>query len=301
MMQLMKLVGTKLAMSTANHPQTDGQSERANRTLEDMLRAYIGPHHDDWDKHLTAAEFAYNEAVQASTGYSPFYLDHGQDPITPLALAMPSGSDTRVKTQSWQKFVDGLAGDLERAKENLKDAQDRQRIYANKGRRNHTFNVGDKVMISHKFISSLPSGLTVAGVKSKFLPRNWGPFEVTQVINDVAIRLKLPTSWKIHPVIHSSYLTPYHDGQQYYPDRQLPPPDPEEIEGELHYSIEAFVNHKVARGKRYFLVKWEGYSNEHNEWRPITALQQDMTPESYKECVEAYRAQRNLPSNFWKQ
>src|SRR3954463_14386050 len=70
-------------MSTAHHPQTDGQTERANRTLEDMLRAYINYKQDNWDDCLTAAEFAYNNSVQASTGYSPFELDCGQIPITP--------------------------------------------------------------------------------------------------------------------------------------------------------------------------------------------------------------------------
>eukprot|EP00983_Pelagomonas_calceolata_P018085 566727-Pelagomonas_calceolata.AAC.1 len=80
---LTKLVGTKLAMSTANHPETDGQNECANRTLEDMLRAFVGPHHNDWDRYLTSVEFAYNESQQASTGHSPFFLEYGQHPRTP--------------------------------------------------------------------------------------------------------------------------------------------------------------------------------------------------------------------------
>ncbi|KAJ9522565.1 hypothetical protein QJQ45_008331 [Haematococcus lacustris] len=75
--QLFAKTGTHLNISTANHPQTDGQTERANRTLEDMLRNYVSPHHTDWDNHLTAAEFAYNASVQASTGYSPFMLNSG--------------------------------------------------------------------------------------------------------------------------------------------------------------------------------------------------------------------------------
>ncbi|KAJ9522563.1 hypothetical protein QJQ45_008332 [Haematococcus lacustris] len=75
--QLFAKTGTHLNISTANHPQTDGQTERANRTLEDMLRNYVSPHYTDWDNHLTAAEFAYNASVQASTGYSPFMLNSG--------------------------------------------------------------------------------------------------------------------------------------------------------------------------------------------------------------------------------
>jgi len=73
-------------MSTSHHPQTDGQTERANCTIEDMLRAYVAPHQSDWDEHLIAAEFAYNNSVQGSTGFTPFYLNHGRHPHTPLSL-----------------------------------------------------------------------------------------------------------------------------------------------------------------------------------------------------------------------
>jgi hypothetical protein len=67
-------------MSTPYHPQTDGQSERTNRTLEDMLRAYVAPNNRDWDLHLPLVEFAYNDSVQASTGYTPFFLSQGWHP-----------------------------------------------------------------------------------------------------------------------------------------------------------------------------------------------------------------------------
>lgn len=85
--QLWKQLGTKLAMSTAYHPQTDGQTERANRTIEEMLRAYVNSKQNDWDQHLTAVEIAYNNSKQMSTGFSPFYLNYGQHPSTPLSVS----------------------------------------------------------------------------------------------------------------------------------------------------------------------------------------------------------------------
>jgi hypothetical protein len=81
-----KLLGTRLALSTSHHPETDGQTERANRTLEDMLRPFVSIHHNDWDEYLTAAEFAYNDSLQASTGHTPFFLNTGQHPLTPASL-----------------------------------------------------------------------------------------------------------------------------------------------------------------------------------------------------------------------
>ena len=78
-------MGTKLAMSTAFHPQTDGQTEHANHTLEDMLQAFVGYRQNDWDDHLPAAEFACNNAPNASTGMSPFRLNHGYNPHNPYS------------------------------------------------------------------------------------------------------------------------------------------------------------------------------------------------------------------------
>ena len=81
-------LGTTLTMSTAYHPQTDGQTERANRTLEEMLRARINFKQTDWDDHLAAAELAINNAQQASTGFSPFHLNYGQEVQLPLDQAI---------------------------------------------------------------------------------------------------------------------------------------------------------------------------------------------------------------------
>ena len=79
--------GTEVAMSTAFHPQTDGQTERLNRTLKQMLRMYISPEMKDWEKWLVHAEFAYNNAQHKATGYSPFQLAYGRHPVTPVLLA----------------------------------------------------------------------------------------------------------------------------------------------------------------------------------------------------------------------
>ena len=84
-------LGTRLSMSTAYHPQSDGQTERMNRTIEDMLRAYVNNQGDDWDEHLVAAEMAINNSVQASTGYTPYYLTYGQHPRMPIEGATGTG------------------------------------------------------------------------------------------------------------------------------------------------------------------------------------------------------------------
>ena len=84
------LLGTQLNMSTAFHPQTDGQSERAFSTLQQMLRAVVNPRQNDWSEYLPLLEFAYNNSKQASTGFAPFSLCYGRQPATPFTRSLPS-------------------------------------------------------------------------------------------------------------------------------------------------------------------------------------------------------------------
>ena len=106
-------------MSTSHHPQTDGQTERANRTIEDALRAFVAPHQSDWDEHLIAAEFAYNNSVQASTGFTPFYLNHGRHPHTPLSLAV---ADNQPRTRDNNPAANDFVGRLKSEHACAKDA-----------------------------------------------------------------------------------------------------------------------------------------------------------------------------------
>ena len=87
---LFRLLGTQLNISTAFHPQTDGQTERTNRQLEQVLRHYVNAQHTNWDELLAIAEFSINSHVSAATGFTPFFLDTGMHPRIPLSLAAQS-------------------------------------------------------------------------------------------------------------------------------------------------------------------------------------------------------------------
>ena len=165
MAEFLRLIGTKQNTSTAFHPQTDGQTERMNRTLEDMLRHYVNPHHDDWDQHLAMAQFAINNAYQESIQTTPFRLNTGRDPPLPTTL----GTGSRVP--SAQAFADNLQQSLKEARAALELARNRQKQYADTKRRHITYQVGDRVFLSTKNIK-LRTGC------SKFLPRWLGPFTI---------------------------------------------------------------------------------------------------------------------------
>jgi hypothetical protein len=113
---LCKLFGTKLRMSTAFHPQTDGQTERMNRILEDALRHYVSPTQTDWDLYLALLEVAVNNAVQDSTNETPFMLNYGQHPHTPLTLDVP------VRSAPAQNMAGDMRVRLADAKRSLQSA-----------------------------------------------------------------------------------------------------------------------------------------------------------------------------------
>src|SRR5690242_14550059 len=117
-------------MSTAYHPQTDGQVERLNRTVEEALRAYVNHRQDDWDELLTPIEFAINNSKQKSTGYSPFELTYGQSPLTPSIMLNQRAIDSR--TPAANDFLEKMRALNQIAKQCLERAQNRQRTYADR-------------------------------------------------------------------------------------------------------------------------------------------------------------------------
>jgi transposase InsO family protein len=208
--ELSKLVGVELKMSTARHPETDGQSEREIRTLIASLRAFCNDHQDDWDDHLDMLELGFNSAVQASTSRAPFELIYGQPPrlpidveIAPLSARVPAAHDRATRMQEALDFARGR----------LARAQQHQARNADRARRPFTFRVGDAVLLSTE-------GLQLRNFTNKLCSRFVGPFTVTAVINDNAYTLALPPQLKaLHPTFNITKLKPYRDGRASFPDR----------------------------------------------------------------------------------
>ena len=138
MREVCRLLNIKQAMSTAYHPQSDGQTERANRTLEEMLRQYVRPLHDDWDEHL---DMAINDAWQESVQETPFMLTYGQHPCNFLSLQTHSHVPAAVV------FTENMHCGTERANELLQRAKERQKANADKERRDITYEVGEKLLL----------------------------------------------------------------------------------------------------------------------------------------------------------
>ena len=181
-------------MSTAFHPQTDGQTERANRTLEEMLRAFVNRRRTNWDKLLPLMEFAYNNSEQASTKQTPFYLNSGRHPLLPATLDVHPNHDAPTA----QALAQHLKDTLERAQAHLAKSQERQAHQVNKRRTDLEFQVGDQVLLSRR------------NLRHGKLDAVWlGPYPITERISRTAYRLGLPADMRVHPVFHASLLKPY--------------------------------------------------------------------------------------------
>lgn len=266
---LMKLLGVTHKLSTAFHPQTDGQTERVNRVLEEYLRHFVNPGHNDWDGYLALAEFAYNNSMSEATGYTPFFLNYGRHP------RLPSEFKPMEEMPAADEFAAKIAEAVQLAKDRMTQAQQRAKKLADPARREKQFAAGDMVLLSSKNIALKTPG------SNKLLPKYIGPFKVLQALGPVTYRLELPSSMKCHNVFHVSQLLEYKtDGRE-----QAPPPalDFDDGEGGTWLEIETVLGHRtVKRGSRevrQYLVRWKGYGPEHDEWRDEAGVTEVATDE----------------------
>jgi hypothetical protein len=196
--QLQTSLGTKLIRSSAYHPQTDGQTERVNQILEDMLRACVIQYGKSWDHFLPLVEFSYNNSFQSSLQMAPFKALYGRRCRTPLSWSQVGerkifGPDLVTEAEAKVKHIQS----------NLKAAQSRQKSYADKRRKPLQFSVGEFVYLR----VSPTRGVQRFGIKGKLAPRYVGPFEILEICGPVAYRLQLPLQLAaVHNVFHVSQL-----------------------------------------------------------------------------------------------
>jgi transposase InsO family protein len=243
----------KRRLSTAFHPQTDGQTERQNQTLEQYLRAYVNTRQDDWVSLLPLAEFAYNNSCHPSLKVSPFFACYGFHPrltCEPPESAQVPNAGERI-------------GDLiemrKKLEENWNQATQYQQTYYNNHHRPQTFKAGDKVLLSTK-------NLRLRSPSRKLTARFIGPFMVEEPVGSQAYRLTLPQDLPIHPVFHTSLLRPYNhrSGEP----EALPGPIQLDDGDELadRYEVEALVGKRKKNRQIQYLVKWKGWPSQYNEW-----------------------------------
>jgi hypothetical protein len=194
----MRLMGTKLQMTTAFHPQSDRKSESANRDILMYLRCLAGNRPREWLRWLPWAEFLFNMAYQTSLRDTPFRVVYGQDP--PSIWSYEPG-ETRVPAvaKSMEESVEFLADN----RYCLEQAQAYQKRHYNRAHSDVTYQAGDWALLRlrQRTASSLPQAMG-GKLKSCF----FRSYRVVELINEVGVRLELPPRARIHNVFHVGLL-----------------------------------------------------------------------------------------------
>jgi hypothetical protein len=199
--ELHKSLQVRLAMSSSFHPQTDGQTELANRTLEEMIRHYVAHKQDDWARLLPALEFAYSTSKHRATGKSPFYICSGRDPVKLEELLSTTGS----KSPAASEHVTDMQSRASAAADSIALYNEAMEAQANKARRAEEYEVGDHVLLSTRFFKTPADVVRGRKIASKYA----GPYEIVKKVSPVAYELQLPPGTNAHPVFHVSLLRPY--------------------------------------------------------------------------------------------
>ena len=266
-----EVLGTELNFSTAYHPQTDGQTERVNQVLEDMLRACALTCKRTWDKSLPYAEFSYNNSYQASLQMSPFEALYGRKCRTPLnwhevGENQVFGPDTLEEADKQVKMI----------QERLRAAQSRQKVYADRRRHDLSFKKGDDVYLK---VSPL-RGMRRFGIKGKLAPRYIGPFAITARRGEVAYELALPEKLsKVHNVFHVSELKKCFDKPE--EEARKTSLDVIEVQDDLTYEEYPvkILDEKIRTTRRNVIkfckVQWSNHSEEEATWEREDALREE--------------------------
>ena len=226
-------IGTKLKLSTANHPQTNSQTEIVNQYFDQRLRPYLNHYQDDWDDWVCIIDYQQASLWHESIGQSPFLTEHGYNPRTSFdwesALsAQEVTPKERLNQQDARTLIKHLHQCWQVAQGNMKQAQDRYAIQANKHRREPNFSVSDKVWVLSKHWKT-------DRLSKKLSNQNEGPFEILEQVGH-SYRLKLPDSVKVHPVFHAEYLRKAPEDP--LPGQQTPNPLPVKVDQSSKYKVD---------------------------------------------------------------
>lgn len=255
----LKMLKIKPNLSTAFHPETDGQTERVNQTLELHLRIFCDYLQSNWSELLPLAEFAYNSTYHSSIGMTPFYANYGYHPRLSITIEddqVPAASDHVVEVRRAHEL----------AKDNIRTALKQHTFWANKKRTPAPdFQVGDKVWLLRRNIAT-------ARPSRKLDSKKLGPFQILDKVGNLAYRLELPDSMEIHPVFHVSLLEKFVPNR--HPQRTVaPPPDPTVTAGgEELYTVERILDSRWQRDSLQYFVHWEGYPIEERTWAHASDL-----------------------------
>ena len=256
--ELFRLNGTSFNFSSSYHPQTDGQSEVVNKTLEMYLRCFSSSNPKQWVKWLPWAEFCYNTSWHSAIKRTPFEVVYGRDPPSLLTYVTGTAKVAAVEEELVRR--DQVLTEL---KEHIKAAQVRMKKYYDLGHRDKEYKVGEWV-----YVRLFPYRQTSVTLRrdSKLAPRYYGPFQILQRIGKVAYKLALPADSRIHPVFHVSVLKEKL-GAMVSSQPQLPVTL--QTQDGISVRPQAILEQRKRRGQIEILIHWQGLSPSEATWEDL--------------------------------
>lgn len=263
MNELSKLTRTRLKLSTAEHAQTDGQTEIVNQIIDTRLRPFVNHFQDDWADLLPALDAAGAACPHESTGLSPSMVDYGYEPrldfdwtLATEEFRTPREKLNRQEAQQWAKRIDDA---VTYARACIEQAQARQVKQANKKRRIPDFGPGDNVYIVKKtWKTDRPS--------DKLDYPLAGPFRIIEMVGH-SYRLELPASYRVWPIFHADRLR--RDPGNPLPGQVNKELDATEVNGELEWEVEQVLSSRTLHGKLHYKVEWKGWDPD-DQWYPAS-------------------------------
>ena len=237
-------------MSTAFHPQTDGQTERTNTILEQYLQAYVNYQQDNWTELLLLAEFAYSNSRQETIKHTPFFANYGYHPTYESI-----GHLTPQKNTNLSQLHDRLREEITLAQLRQKENYDRHR------KPDPNLKSEDKVWLNERNIRT-------TRLSKKLDNKKVGPFTILAKVGKSSYKLEVPPSMRIHSTFHISLLEPYSDNS--LPSQRKEPPPPIDTKGEPEYELDELVDSRLYGGTHLqYRAKWTGFPPEHDKvWYP---------------------------------
>ena len=251
MRNLYKNLGIEQRLSTAYHPESQGQVESNNKWLETYLRIFTTYRQDDWADFLHTAEFAYNNHFHPSIGMTPFYANYGYHPVY-------TDRTTNEQSLAFPERLHHIHEVQARCQLAIEKAQKTYKRYADRKRQDLSFAIGDRVWLeSYNLSTDAPS--------KKLAAKRLGPYTILEQVGNSSYRLDILVTWRVHNVFHAGLLSRTKDDT--IPGRNPAPQPMIRIQDQELWVIDCFVNSRWFRGKFQLKIRWEDQTEEQDDWR----------------------------------